>query len=425
MATEENELPREVEGGFGVEPVRWLSAAVLCVPYIPDFLVDDLLFYFAPSLDGAREAYHSLPPAALDRWSSYFSKKGFRFHQSDPGDRDGEGPYKVRPGALRIELLESGRLFGPRPYLRLPDGAAEVPIVSLEKKRPLNPWKPQYIRALNFIKKYEPPRPIPKEAEYCLWEIEECGEVSGSTSWENAERILLELAEGSDDVQEVLADVFSRRPEDFPLGSEVYLRILGNAGDDGYARLCDLHSHPQRLKRRHVAVVLGKLGNPQGLETLIKLLDDHETDVRDAAICAVGKVGLPPDHTERGRMEALLESNEISHQVWAAEALYRGGDSEQEKRLIAFVKERDMPLYNMGELGHILQEFELVQAVPFLIKRLRSDRVELRDDAAEVLRELTGVDPELTSQGDGEQRRGAIKAWKNWWEDYKRNKRKP
>lgn len=401
----------------------WLEDGALLVPYIPDFLLKDLIFYFSPSRDAAVEVYHSLSPLALDRWSSYFTKKGWNFIKSEPENRKvSEGPYRVQPEKFAVEMLSSGRFFLPRPLLRIDD--KEIPIVSLEKRRPFNEWKPNYIRALNFIKKYSPERPITKLAEFCIWEIEECGEVSGSTSWENAELLLKNIAKDSEDDRIVIADIFKKRPEDFPLGSEVYLRILGSLDDAGFQIVCDLHKHPQSLKRRHVAAALGRLKKPEGLETLVQLLDDHEVEVRETALNSIGKVGIPTDHSSREKVQSFLEDEEISHRVWASEALLRGGDENQEKHLIGLVKEEAMPLYNMGDLGHILKDLKLFHAVPFLIKRLKSDRIELRDDAAEALREVTGLDLEYYSDGDPNQRRQAVKEWKNWWEEYKKNRKK-
>jgi hypothetical protein len=297
--------------------------------------------------------------------------------------------------------------------------------VSLEKRKPFDPWKPTYIRALNFIKKYEWIRAVPRAVEYAVWEIEECGEVAGSVSWENAERILSEVATDNENVQEVLVDVFEKRPEDFPLGSKVYLGVLGRAGDQGFQRVCAQYKNPQRSKRHHVAVVLGKLRETEGLETLLQLMEDEDVDVREAALCSIGKVGVPKGHPAEDRIRSILEeSEEMSHKVWAAEALFRGGDTGQEKTLIQFVKEMPHPLHDLGELGTILVELKLLQSVPFLINRLKSDRVELQDDAAEALREITGLDIEFHSHGDQTQRRSAIRQWNRWWEEYKRSRRK-
>jgi hypothetical protein len=418
--------PKEADiydGPLGPEPVRWLDSATFLSAYIPDFVVRDAAMFFVPRLASAKEAYIGLPRGALDRWSAYFTKKGWRFLHTPPGERGAEGPYRVRPGNCRVEILESGRIFQPRPQLRLGADGPTIPISGIEKRKPFDPWKPTYIRALNFIKRYEPIRPIPREASYSLWEIEECGEVSGGTSYENARLILTEIARSNDDVRAVIADVFQSRPEDFPLGSEVYLMMLGGLDDEGFRTVCGFHSHPQRLKRRHVALALGKLGRREGLDTLIQLVDDHEAEVREAALQAIGKVGVPKDHPQRERIAALLESPQLSHQVWAAEALLRGGDAEMEKFLVHLVKEKDQPLYHMGELGKVLKDLGLVQTVPFLLKRLKSDRVEIRDDAAEVLRDLTGLNLEYPSSGNSEICRESTRQWKNWWEELKKTRR--
>src|SRR5206468_12917087 len=131
-----------------------------------------------------------------------------------------------------LRILDSGRFRTPRPVLTLRPEGLELPLVSMEKRRPLNEWKPTYIKALNFIKKYEWPRPVQSEAQLAIWEIEECGEVAGSTSWQNAEMLLRDRM--SADIRATLIDLFQKRPEEFPLGSEVYLRVLGQSGDEGF-----------------------------------------------------------------------------------------------------------------------------------------------------------------------------------------------
>lgn len=414
----------EFDGPHGKEPIQWIEEGILRVPYIPDFRAAELVFYFVPDRRRIEEVYHSLPPRLVDRWSAYFTKKGWKFIHADPASRQAEGPFKVRPGKIKIDILEPGRLFAPKPQFRFKESGDGWPVVSLEKRRPFDPWKPTYIRALNFIKKYEFIREVPKVVDYCLWEIEEGGEVAGSTGWENAELILSDHVKESAAGREVLADIFEKRPEDFPLGSEVYLRVLGRSGPEGFQKVCDLARHPQRLKRCHVARSLGRLRRPEALSVLLQLADDEDPEVRGHALCAIGKVGLPPSHPAAEKIRRLLESTEVPQRVWAAEALLRGGDQSQEKFLLQLVKECPMPLHDMGELGEILVDLKMVHSVPFLINRLKSDRVELCEDAVEVLRGLTGLDLEFHPHGEDEtERRQAIREWNRWWEEYKKTRR--
>jgi HEAT repeat protein len=77
----------------------------------------------------------------------------------------------------------------------------------------------------------------------------------------------------------------------------------------------------------------------------------------------------------------------------------------------------------MGELGEVLAEQKVVEAVPFLINRLKSDNSEIRVDAAEALRGVTGLPIEVVP-GDEESRRLAIRAYSRWWEDSKKERRR-
>lgn len=425
MALQDSSSQDDVGEGAATETsddsIRWIDEAVLRLPYIPDFLIDDLIFFLAPGEDNPREAYHSLVGPALDRWATYLTKKGYRFLK-DSGPKKAAGPFRVRPGKARLEILQPGRVFSPKSTIRfIPDGT-DVPLVSLERKRPFDPWKPTYIKALNFIKKYKAPHPLPRAVEYALWEVEECGEVPGSVSWENAEQILAEYAARDGTVREILSDIFEKRPEDFALGSQIYLRVLAGAGPEGMQMVCDQHSNPQLLKRCHAARALGERGEPAGLDVLVNLLDDEHPEAFRAALGAIGKAGVPADHPAMERIRAFLESEDVGERVWATEALLRGGDESREKDLINLVKESELPLGDMGELGQILVDLNVTQAVPFLIKRVKSERVEIRDDAAEVLRELTGVRPDFHAHDDAGTRRDAVRKWSRWWDEYKKRR---
>jgi hypothetical protein len=418
----DEELLDEAPPVESAEVESTLDSGVLHISYVPDFRVDDLILYFIPGRDGAREVYHSLPPSVLDRWSAYLTKKGYRFLSTDEVDK-ADGPYRVKPGNWHIDIVDTGKFFLPKPMFSFGSDDKPIPVVSMEKRRPLDPWKPNYIRATTFIKKYSPIHPLSKAMEYALWEVEECGEIAGSTAWENAEIVLEDLARESANVRAVLGDVFAKRQEEFALGSQVYLRILGHSGDEGFQQVCDFHGHPQRIKRCHVARALGELGRPEGIEVLLKLLDDEDPEVRENALRAIGRAGVPRNHAAAKRIGEYLESADISEQVLATVALMRGGDPKQEKRLIQFIKEQPVPLIDMGDLGRVIVDLKLYQCTPYLISRLKSDRVEVRDDAAEVVRELTGLNLEFHGHSSTEDRRNAVKQWTQWWEDYKKQRK--
>ena len=407
----------------GVEAgAKPLGTATLATAYIPDFPMDEVRFWFVPNRAQAREVWHEFVGRSHDKWELYYTKKGWRWVHLDPSEREAEGPFLLARGKFHLEILPPGRIFTPRPQLTLGDAGVPLPIPSLEKRRPLNPWKPNYIKALNFIKKYEWLKEVPAIAQTAIWEIEECGEIAGSTSWQNAEMLLSDQI--SPDVRAVLVDIFEKRPEEFSLGSEVYLRILGKSGPEGFKDLCAQAKNPITRKRCQVTRMLGQLGRREGLEAIFLLLDDEDPEVRRTALRALGRIGLAATDIRAGRIQALLEAEDYSHRVWAAQALLKGGDDSQRKFLIALVKEEEgRPLSDMGELGEVLAEMGLVDAVPYLINRLKIDNSEIRADAAEALRALTGL-PADFPHGDEEGRREAVRIFNRWWENRKKERRK-
>ncbi|HLU49947.1 MAG TPA: hypothetical protein VK116_17735 [Planctomycetota bacterium] len=407
-----------------------LDGCVIELPYIPDFLLDDLRFWFVPSRDECREVYHELVGRSAENWSTYYSKKGWNFIH-DPAARDAaEGPFSVRPGEVELDILEPGRIFAPKPRFSFERGGPSYPLVSIEKRRPINPWKPQFIRALEFIRKYEWPYPVSRRAQAAIWEIEECGEIAGSTSWINAESLL--LRSDSENLRKTLSDIFYNRPETYPLGSQVYLRVLGRLGREGFEALLELARHPITRKRVAVAKALGdpSLGEAiepderhrLRIETLFLLLEDEDPAVRSAALRSMANEGLREGDDPEGKVAAFVSAPEISHRVWAARAL-SDLDEEQRKFLIGLVKEDPRPLTDLGELGEIIVESKLYDVVPYLIQRLKSEDRQVVIDAAEVLQKLSGIEIEVTAAGADEEKREALRQYNRWWEEIKRERR--
>jgi hypothetical protein len=399
-----------------------LDGAVLELPYVPDFLLDEIRFWFLPDRAAPKEVYHELIGQAAENWGTYFSKKGWSFQRR--GFPEADGPYTVAAGQLKLRIIEPGKLFAAKPRLRLSDDAEPYPIVSLEKKRPFNDWKPNYIRSLDFIKKYEWPHKLPRPVHYAIWEIEECGQIAGSTSWQNGVELL--KSHDCEDLRKTLADIFYNRPEDYPLGSEVYLKVLGESGPEGFNELLGLAAHPIARKRRVVAVTLGGLDNPAGLKALLELLEDEDPEVRRQALTALGRLGVPADQDPDRAVAGYLEDEELSKRVWAAQALAKGGDDSHRKFLVTLVKEEDRLLTDMGELGDVIAELGLEETVPYLIARLKHPKAEFRADAVEALEKVTGLksDSDYPSLDSNEQRRQALKLYQRWWDDFKKERRK-
>jgi len=400
------------------EEAKSLDEVYFELPYVPDFLLEEVHLWFVPERDNPTAVYIELLGDSGQHWTSYYSKKGWNFVHEE--SRPAEGPYRATN--IHISILEPGRLFAPKPLVRLDKEGAAIPIVGLEKKRPINPWKPNYIQALNFIKKYEWQHSLPRSAQHAIWEIEECGQVAGSISWKNAERILQDC--DSKELRLTLADIFYNRPEDYPLGSEVYLRVLGQSGASGFKDLLELAKHPISRKRKIVANTLGELKDSKGVNALLELLEDEDPEVRIAALRGLGRVGVNRDLDPENKVAGFLESEDVSKRVWAAQAALKGGDRSYEKFLITLVKDEPRLLTDMGELGDVLADLSLIEAVPYCVNRLKHPKAEYRADAAEALGKLTGLNLEYQSIDNEDLRRKTIKAYTRWWDEKKRERRR-
>jgi HEAT repeat protein len=397
---------------------RTIDEIYLEFSYIPEFLFEDLQFWFVPSLEAPKAVYHELVGESSKNWTAYYTKKGWNFIHETGGR---EGPFRVPKEGVHFDVLTPGKIFAPKPQVRLSKDGAPIPLLSLEKHKPINPWKPNYVQALNFIKKYDWQHSLPRRVTLAIWEIEECGQVAGSRSWINAERVL--LASDSKEVRETLSDFFFNRPEDYELGSQVYLRVLGKLGREGFKELTDQAKHPITRKRAHVARTLGELRDERGVATLLLLADDEDFGVRDQALKSLVRLGVNESNDPEGKIAAFLESEEISHQVWAAAALFQGGDDSHRKYLVRLVKEDHRPLSELGELGEIILDLELFDTFPFLVKRFKSGPEDVAIDAAETLAQITGLEFDYGMVDDPTQKRTALRTLDRWWEDRKRERR--
>ncbi len=401
---------------------RELEELALELMYIPEFDVEDLRYWFVPSFESPKAVYQELANDPNRQWGAYYTSKGwdFLFSGSPP---QGEGPFRVREGGTRVEVVDRGRFFSPKPAVRLGRLAEALPLAGMEKNQPLNPWRPNYLKSLTFIRKqYKWEHELPAKVVLSLYAIEECGEFSGSQAWVNAERILLQS--DSEALRETLSDFFSQRPEEFELGSQICLRVLGRLGDEGFSMLLDLAKHPVTRKRRHVATVLGELcgGRPGGIETLLLLANDEDFGVRDEALEALAGVGVDATTDSGAKVASFLESEDIRHRVWAAAAYLKGGDESHRKFLVQLIKEDERTLSELGNLGEIVVRLNLLDVTPFLIRRFKAGTDDLALDAMETLSSLTGIELEYSLLNDAEAKRSAIKALKRWWDERKRER---
>jgi hypothetical protein len=400
-----------------------LDELTLELMYIPEFDVEDLRYWFAPSFESPRAVYYELANDPNGHWQAYYTKKGWDFVFSK-GAPAGEGPYRVRKGGTRLEVVDRGRLFSPKPTIRLGDSAESLPFPGIEKNPPINPWRPNYLKGLNFIRKQYTweHNELSNKVVLAFYAIEECGEFSGSQAWINAERIFMQS--DSEALRSTLSDFFSQRPEEFELGSEICLRVLGRLGEDGFARLRELAKHPITRKRRHVAATLGKLsdGQPGGVETLLILADDEDFGVRDEALKALAGVGVDATTDVDGKVASYLDSDEQRHQVWASAAYLKGGDEDKRKFLVQLIKESERTLSELGDLGELVVQLQLVDVTPFLIKRFKNGTDDIALDAMDTLSALTGIELEYSVLNDAEAKRSAAKELNRWWEERKRER---
>jgi hypothetical protein len=123
-----------------------------------------------------------------------------------------------------------------------------------------------------------------------------------------------------------------------------------------------------------------------------------------------------------GKVASLLEADDLRHQVWAAAAYLKGGDEEKRKFLVQLVKESERTLSELGDLGEIVVQLQLVDVTPFLIKRFKSGSDDIALDAMEALSALTGIELEYSVLNDAAAKRSAAKELNRWWEEYKRER---
>jgi hypothetical protein len=173
-----------------------------------------------------------------------------------------------------------------------------------------------------------------------------------------------------------------------------------------------------------VAATLAGLceGRPRGIETLLLLADDEDFGVRDEALKALAEAGVDAAIDSEGRVASFLESQELRHQVWAAAAYLKGGDEEQRKFLVQLVKDSERTLSELGDLGDIIVNLQILDVTPFLIRRFKSGTDDIALDAMETLSSLTGIELEYSVLNDPEAKRSATKQLKRWWEERKRER---
>ena len=98
-----DETPRE----------RELEELTLELLYIPEVDVADLRYWFVPSLESPKAVYQELANDPNRHWGAYYTRKGweFLFSGSPP---QGEGPFRVREGGTRVEVVDKGEVPGDR-----------------------------------------------------------------------------------------------------------------------------------------------------------------------------------------------------------------------------------------------------------------------------------------------------------------------
>ena len=115
---------------------RLLDELTLELMYIPEFDVEDLRYWFAPSFASPRAVYQKLVNDPNRQWGAYYTRKGWDFLFSGAEPR-GEGPFTVRKGGTRLEIVESGRLFSPKPVGSAARGSRCRWWVSKSSSRPM------------------------------------------------------------------------------------------------------------------------------------------------------------------------------------------------------------------------------------------------------------------------------------------------
>ena len=135
--------------------------------------------------------------------------------------------------------------------------------------------------------------------------------------------------------------------------------------------------------REAAAFALGEIGSDTATSGLIKLLEDSEESVREAAAFALGEIGS--DTATSGLIKLLKDSEEFVREA-AALALGEIGSDTATSGLIKLLKDseefvREAAAFALGEIGS-------ETAIPKLIKLLKSSEKYVREAAAFALGEI-------------------------------------
>jgi len=172
---------------------------------------------------------------------------------------------------------------------------------------------------------------------------------------------------------------------------QVRAAAAGALGDLGAARaipvlIAELRDEdPQSVDARSAAIcALGAIGDPRAVEPIVAALRDGQAQTRWHAARALGALG---DERAVQPLAAALQDPDPTVRWRVAEALGAIGDRRATDALVAAVDDPACGHHAAKALGRIGDR----KAVEPLLAALRSERVQLRNDAAEALGALGDV----------------------------------
>jgi HEAT repeat protein len=146
------------------------------------------------------------------------------------------------------------------------------------------------------------------------------------------------------------------------------LRQLGDS--QAVFPLCDLlrACSGEGLDLGFVAEALGDFEGPTAVEALCRVLDDPDARTAEAAAESLGRIGDPE------ALDALIRASGAHHGIWVRDAsigaMGRIGTSRALRPLVRLLSDCSEPTWLRAAAAHALAEARLTDAVPALLKAL-------------------------------------------------------
>jgi len=212
------------------------------------------------------------------------------------------------------------------------------------------------------------------------------------------------------------------------------LRLCIRIGRPMSPYLIELMDHPNQALRFFSAFVFQELRDPRCMPALVERAFDPDADVRTVAMRVLETYARAAEYAEVvGRVRDELGSDNVTRQIHAARAAGTLRDTQATAPLIDALTSRDRYLQEaaleslcsitgqqLGLKAHRWRawygEHQYEHRVEWIISSLSHKDVSVRRWAGDELRRITGQPFVFPAAGDRNQRDGAIRQWREWWD---------